>query len=107
MNNPLVDKILNTDLLDKCAKKANEEQVNQMRAHSGWVDTGWTEKYKQKFGLCDRDGDKCDCSKELAFISQVEQSAIERTKREMKEDLELRKFLLNDGTGRYAVLYDL
>lgn len=64
-------------------EKSLENTYN--KAMENKEDTGWEEKYKQKFGLCD--DDKCDCSKELAFISKVEQSAIERTKAKVEEIL--------------------
>lgn len=31
----------------------------------------WKEEYKKKFGLCSEKSDKCDCYKELKFISDL------------------------------------
>lgn len=37
----------------------------------------WQEEYKKKFGLCSEKSDKCDCYKELKFISDLRKRDME------------------------------
>lgn len=63
----------------------------------------WGEKYCEEFGLC-KEGEKCQCKKELAFIKKVEQQAFNSGRASVIEEEQNKcKKLLNSGKSMYLL----